>query len=98
MVLSGKAYVDSMVSTSLFWNLLLGNADCFIVAFNVVLGFTSNINDSLLTICLDFRLRRIKNRAIENPMITITHAPTVPPTVTDRLPEDGYDITEVGVS
>lgn len=31
-------------------------------------------------------------------MITITHAPTVPPTVTDRLPEDGYDITEVGVS
>lgn len=31
-------------------------------------------------------------------MITTMHAPTVPPTVTDNLPEDGYDITEVGVS
>lgn len=59
----------------------------------------SNYNVFLICLCVGVKVYRIKNRAIETPMITITHAPTVPPTVTDRLPEDeGNGIIEVGVS
>lgn len=60
---------------------------------------SNHYNVFLICLCVDVKVYRIKNRAIETPMIRITHEPTVPPTITDKLPVDeGDDRTEGGVS
>lgn len=86
---SGRAYVDSSTAfASNFSDLQFRELDCFVIGFFSLRGFASKTNDSLLAIDVDFRLRRITNIANETPIITTTHAPTVPPTTVGELSDE----------
>lgn len=72
-------------------DLQFGNLDSSSLGVLLLRGFISNINDCLLAIDVVFRLRRITNKTNTTPLITIAHAPTVPPTVTVSLSEEGIE-------
>lgn len=59
--------------------------DSFVLGFLSLGGFTSKINDCLLAIDFDFRLRRITNKTNTIPIITGTQAPIVPPTIAGKF-------------